>query len=783
MFYHLKIILRNLRRGGIYSAINIGGLIIGMAAAILILAWIYHEWSYDRFHAKEKQLYVTYNRAVFDGALTCWNNTPMILGPTLKADYPEIAGVARVRNGTLLYASEDSRFKIQTSFTDPDFLTMFDFPMQGNRENALNDPYSVILTEKVAIRLFGKEDPIGKTLKIENQYSVTVTGVMKDLPGNTRFSFEVLLPFEFVKILGMYNENWFSNSLRTYVELHPGARLDLVNESICGITKAHTNNESETEVFLYPLSREHLYSKFENGVPVGGMIETIRMFGFIAGLILLIACINFMNMSTARTAKRAKEVGVRKVLGGKRLSLIGQFMGEATMTACIAGVAAIILALTILPIFNTLMEEQITLDLTNGRFWLAGLGFILLTSLLAGSYPAFYLSSFPPIKVLKGIFKNNRGMVSSRKVLVVVQFTVASALIVSTLVIHRQISYSLGRDTGYNKERLIYVSFDGDIDKNYALIKQELINSGTAEAVTKTMSPITTNFWNTSGVYWKGNWNEDKIIFNLTFTDADWTKTVGTKIIDGRDIDIHTYATDSTALLLNEAAVQVMGLENPIGQTIHSQGIDWHVVGVVKDFIYYSPYDPVAPMLIGGPAMTFQTMHIKLSSHNRMADNLAQTEQIFRQYNPAYPFEYKFVDEEYARRFGKEQRTGTLVTWFGGLTIFISCMGLFALVAYMAETRRKEIGIRKVLGASVSSVIFLLSKEFLILVLISVAVASPIAWWTMNKWLSNYAYHTDIPWWLFVIVGFISLCIALLTVGFQALRAATINPVEAIKSE
>ena len=783
MLYNLKITLRNLFRGGIYSVINIGGLAIGMAAAILILAWIYHEWSYDRFHVKEKNLYVAYNRTVFNGTLTCWNNTSMILGPTLKADYPEIVGIARMRNSTMLLANENARFNIQTRFTDPDFLTMFDFPMLGDRETALNDPYSVILTEKVAIRLFGKEDPMGKTLKIDNQYSVTVTGVMKDLPGNTRFSIEALLPFDFVKVLGKYDDNWRSNSLRTYVELHPDARLDLVNESICGIINAHTDNEAETEVFLYPLSRERLYSIFENGVPVGGLIDTVRMFGVIAGLILLIACINFMNMSTARTAKRAKEVGVRKVLGGKRLSLIRLFMGEATMTACIAAVAAIILAIIILPVFNTLIGEQITLDLTNGWFWLAGLGFVLLTSLLAGSYPAFYLSSFLPIKVLKGIFNKKREMVSSRKVLVVVQFTIASALIVSTLVIHRQISYSQDRDTGYNKERLIYVSFDGDIEKNYELIKQELINSGTAESVTKTLSPITTNFWNTSGVYWKGNWNEDKIIFNLTFADADWTKTVGTTIIEGRDIDIYTFATDSTALLLNEAAVKVMNLDNPIGETIHSQGVDWHVIGVVKDFIFLSPYDLVDPLLIGGPAKNFQTMHIKLSSHNRMADNLAQVEKIFSQYNPAYPFEFKFIDEEYARRFGKEQKAGMLVTWFGGLTIFISCMGLFALVAYMAETRRKEIGIRKVLGASVSSVIFLLSKEFLILVLISVAIASPIAWWAMNKWLSNYAYRTDIPWWLFVVVGCISLGIALLTVGFQAIKAATANPVKAIKSE
>ena len=783
MFYHLKIMLRNLRRGGIYSAINVGGLAIGMAAAMLILAWIYHEWSYDRFHAKEKNLYVVYNRATFNGVLACWDRTPYILGATLKADYPEISAMARMRYSTLLYANKDSKFNIPTGYTDPDFLTMFDFPLlQGNRETVLNDPYSVVLTEKATMRLFGQADPVGKTILVDNQYLMTVTGVMKDLPPNTRISFEALVPIAFTKVQGIYHEDWANNGMETFVELHPNVKLDLANESIRSITRSHTNEQVQNDVFLYPLSKRRLYSRFENGVPTGGLIDTLRLYGVIAGLILLIACINFMNLSTARSAKRAKEVGVRKVMGGKRRLLIRQFLGESILVAFIAGVMALALALVVLPIFGTLMGQSLTVNLMNRWFWLAWAGFILFTGVLAGCYPAFYLSSFLPIKVLKGVFRTKQVSVSPRKALVVVQFTVACTLILATLVIHRQIRYAQNRESGYNKDQLIYTRIDGDIGKNYELIRRDLLNLGVAQSVTKTNEPMTQK-WNNAYVDWQGKDPSVTIIFDTFFTDADWTKTTGTTIIEGRDIDIYTYPTDSTAMLLNESAAKSMKFEHPVGETIKIYGKDWRVIGVVKDFIINSPYEPLSPMLIGGPSGFFQIMHIKLNVHNRMADNLARTEQIFKQYNPNYPFEYQFIDEEYARKFQNEQKTGSLVSWFAGLTIFISCLGLFALVAYMAETRRKEIGIRKVLGASVASIMLLLSKEFLILVAISVAVASPIAWWVMDKWLTTYAYRTNIPWWLFVAVGGASLCIALLTVGFQAIKAATANPVDSIKSE
>jgi ABC-type antimicrobial peptide transport system permease subunit len=498
----------------------------------------------------------------------------------------------------------------------------------------------------------------------------------------------------------------------------------------------------------------------------------------IAGLILLVACINFTNLSTARSTKRAKEVGVRKVMGGKRRSLIGLFLSESMMVAFLSGILALVLAWLFLPVFGTLMGQKLSLNPTSGGFWLSGCIFVVLTGLIAGSYPAFYLSSFLPVKVLKGMSKAKQ-TISPRKILVVTQFTVACILIASTLIIHLQIRHAQDREIGYDKDQLIYIPVFGD---NSELIKQDLLSSGTALSVSKTTASMSRGWNSALGISWQGKDAATDIAFDLYSTDADWTKTVGTTIIEGRDIDIHTFTTDSTAMLINETALKIMNFENPVGEIVHAMGRDWQVVGVVKDFILRSPYDPVEPMLISGPAGILNTMHIKLNGQNRMADNLSRVEQTFRRHNPANPFEYGFIDEEYALKFSNELKIGTLATWLAVLTIFISCLGLFALVAYMAETRRKEIGIRKVLGASVSDVIYLLSKEFLILVGISIVVASPIAWWAMEKWLSNYAYRTNIPWWLFVVVGCMSLGIALLTVGFQAIKAATENPVKAISN-
>jgi hypothetical protein len=401
---------------------------------------------------------------------------------------------------------------------------------------------------------------------------------------------------------------------------------------------------------------------------------------------------------------------------------------------------------------------------------------------MAGSYPAFYLSAFLPLKVMKGLFKTKQPLVSSRKILIVVQFTVAAVLILATLVIYRQIRHAQDRETGYNKDQLIYMFLDGDINKNFELIKQDLINSETAISVTKTSAPMTQGWSNTTGVEWQGKDPNAKLIFDMYFTDANWTKTVGATIIEGRDIDTYTYPTDSTAALINESALKIMNLEHPIGEIIGAWG-EKHIVGVVKDFILHSPYRPIVPMVICGPESGwYSTMHIKLNGHNSTAKNLSQAEQIFKQYNPAYPFEYQFIDEEYAYKFREEQRLGTLATWFAGLTIFISCLGLFGLSAYIAARRRKEIGIRKVFGASIKDVVTLLSHEFITLVFIALIIAIPVSWLVMSRWLQNYAYRTNLPWYLFVAVSALTIGIAVLTVCGQALKVAMADPIKSISS-
>ena len=785
MCYHLKIMLRNLRFGGIYSVINIGGLAIGMAAAILILVWIHHEWSYDRFHVKEKQLYQVWNRVPSNGSIECRGSTSMPMGPALKDKYPDIAEMTRFRLKDETCAVGDNLLTVHTACVDSGFLSMFSFPLiQGNAASALDAPYSIILTEMTAKRLFGEDDPMGKTILLNNKHLITVTGIMKNLPNNTVFDFEALMPFAFGENFRGFPQGWGNYTFPTYVELQPNVRPEKVNQAICHII-SEVNDNITAETFLFPLSKSHFYTKSENGVLTGGLIDTLRIFGLVAVFILLIACINFMNLSTARGETRAKEIGVRKVMGGKRLSLIRLFLSESTLLAFISGVIAIVIVGLALPAFSSLMGKTLTLDLTNKWLWPTALVFIFFTGLLAGSYPALYLSSFLPLKVLKGVFSGRKRLIAPRRALVILQFTVSVFLITATLVIHRQVQFAQSRDNGYQKEHLIYHPMTGDIGKNYELIKHDLLSSGVAISITRTFAPMTQQWANAIGVTWRGSSDEDgKIPVDIFFADDSWVETVGTTIIEGRDMDIAGFPTDATAALLNESAVRTMRFDNPVGEMVGFWAGKYQVVGVIRDFILHSPYEPTIPMIIAcGGDNWYNTLHIRLNGANKTADNLAKAEAVFKKYNPAHPFEYHFIDAEYARKYQDETTTGALSTWFAALAIFISCLGLFALVAYMAEIRKKEIGIRKVLGASVFDITSQLSKEFLMLVAISLIIATPVVWWIMNRWLANYAYHTDIPWWLFVMVGGMSLCIALLTVGFRAIKAATANPVETIKSE
>jgi putative ABC transport system permease protein len=781
----LKIAFRNLWHSKGFSVINILGLTVGMASAVLILLWIQNELSFDQFHQKRDRLYEAWDREVFDEKFDSWNTTPKILGPTLKQDYPEIENTTRVNWGNnFLFSLGDKRITAAGTCVDPAFLSMFSFPLiRGEVRSALNDAYSLTITESFAKRLFGKEDPLGKVVKLDNQDNVIVKAVMKDLPSNTKFKFDYLLSWAYMDKRGWSDSNWDNNSTQTFVLLKPEASIESVNSKIKNVIIKHLDGKEKIEIFLHPASKWHLYTDFKKGKLVGGQIETVVMFALIAGFILLIACINFMNLSTARSEKRAKEVGIRKVVGANKRSLISQFLGESILISFLAGIIALATVQLCLPAFNELTHKNLHVQYSNVYFWIASLSFVLFTGILAGSYPAFYLSSFQPVKVLKGTFKAAYAAINPRKILVILQFSFAIILIICTIIVERQIQFAQDRQVGYVKNNLIYHFITGDIYKNYKLIKNELLASGTALGVSKTSAPLTQGWSNTWGVEWDGKDPNDKTIFDRFCTDEDIVKTAGLSLLSGRDLNLREFPTDSLGCLLNESAVKHMKLRNPLGQIVKDDGISWHVVGVIKDFILQSPYDPLVPMMIEGSKGWFNVIHIKLNGDRSTAQNLTAAEKIFKRFNPEYPFEYKFVDQEYALKFADTQRTATLIGLFAGLTIFISCLGLFGLATYMAQNRIKEIGVRIVLGASVLSITSMLSKEFLLLVFIAILIASPIAFFAMHKWLLGYQYRINIQYWVFLLAGFLSIIIALLTVSFQSIKAALANPVRSLRAE
>jgi putative ABC transport system permease protein len=782
---YFKIAFRNLSRNSGFSIINIGGLAIGMASAILILLWVQNEMSFDRFHEKNSRLYEVWLNETRDGQIQSGVPTQQLLGPVLIKEYPEIENAARVSwNNAILLNYADKSIKADGFWTDPSFLNMFSFPLiTGDPKTALNDPHSLVITQKLAKKLFGTVDPIGKVVRFDNHENFKITGLMKDLPNNTQFQFEYLQSSAFFELKGWIDPDWTDISIRTFVTLKPAVSLETINKKIKNITLKYSNGRAKNEAFLYPVSRLRLYDKFENGKSAGGRIETVSIFSLISILILIIACINFMNLSTARSEKRAKEVGIRKVSGALRKSLVVQFLIESILITAIAGCLALAMVELTLSGFNQLTQKQLYIDYRSVTFWLFSIGFILFTGILAGSYPAFFLAAFKPVTVLKGQFKKVNALVTARKILVISQFTFAIILVICSIIIVQQIKYAQERKSGYDKSDLGYVFMEGDIPKNYSLIKNELISSGTATSITQTLAPLTQTWSVGSSMNWEGKDPNARISFDRSTTDGGLIKTAGLQLIAGRDIDLASYPTDSTACLINESAARILKFKNPIGQTIFDDPENWHIVGVVRDFILLSPYEKIKPIIFKGPKYGGYTMNIKFNNRNATAQNLANTEIILKKYNPAFPFDFHFVDEEYAKKFNDQQLAATLSALFAGLTIFISCLGLFGLATYMAESRIKEVGVRKILGASIISITALLSGDFLKLVLVSILVASPIAWWAMHTWLLGFDYRIQISWYVFVLAGLSAIAIALITVSFQAIKAALANPVNSLRSE
>jgi len=780
---YCKVAWRNISKNKVHSLINMTGLALGMAGAMLLLLNIRSGLSFDQFHENKANLYTAYNRGTINGQLLCWNATAPPLAPVLRREFPEIKNTSRVMESGRLLRYADKKLNAQGNFVDPAFLSMFSFPLiQGNAATVLGDANGIVLTQTLATKLFGSDDPLNKTLTTPTGDNFIVTGILKDLPDNTRFKFEYLLSWNYLQTNGRNAGYWNNQNSNTFIELLPGARIEALNKKIAGIAARNSTSLSGQQIFLYPFAREYLHGRFVNGQPDGGNIDNFRMLGVLAGIILLIACINFMNLSTARSEKRAKEVGVRKVVGAGRPSLVLQFIGESILMAVLAGIVAFILAVTALPTFSALIHAQLNIPWVSPAFWAMALGFVLLTGLLAGSYPALYLSSFKPVSVLKGVLKNANTLVTPRKILVVLQFVCSIFLINFMFIFQKQIRYGLTRETGFVKENLVFQPLTDDLRRNYVAVKNELINSGAASSVCLSNTTVTNITGEESGLKWAGMDPRANPSFVLMEEGGDFIRTNGLTLAAGRDIDLARYAEDTLSCVVNEASVKALGFKQPIGQIIMDEDQRWKIVGVVKDFLIGDPGEANKQVLIkGGKGNGY--LSIRLNSNQGTLRTAQQAEAILKKYNPNFLTAMRFADEDYAAKFEQAKNTGALINIFACLAIFVSCIGLLGLSIYIAENRTKEIGIRKVLGASVARITTLLTRSFIRLILISIVIASPLSWIFMNSFLRRFSYRTTLSAWVLVAAGTAALGIALFTIAFQTVRSAMANPVKSLRAE
>jgi putative ABC transport system permease protein len=779
----------------VYSALNIVGLATGMAVALLIGLWVFNQYSYDRFLPNYEQAYVVkvnYTNQ-HDGTHT-QDAVPIPLAEVLRTTIPGIKYVAEADLAdfpTRNFLAGSKKLLVNGGTVGSDFLKIFQYPLvKGDVNSVLKDSYSIVIDESTAKSLFGDDDPINKTIKIDNQHDVKVTGVMKDFPANASMQFHFLMPFSYAVQTADFVKNarnqWDNNSFEIFVGLQPGVSNAQVAAKIKNLIAQYNPlaRAYKPEVFLYPLKDWHLYSDFKNGKVAGGFIDYVRMFGIIGALVLLIACINFVNLSTARSEKRAREVGVRKAIGSQRSDLIFQFLTESILITFVAFLLSIIFVQLALPEFNTLTGNLVQIPYHDPIFWCIMIGYVLVIGLLAGSRPAFYLSSFNPVKVLKGSIRVGKTGTLPRKILVVLQFSCSVAFIISTVIIYQQIQYAKNRPTGYSADRLVSTFMTKDLADHYDALKNELMTSGMVENVTKASCPVTSIGWHTGISQWLGqNAGELKINVGAIITDDNYFKTVGMKLIEGQNFS-SDLNTDVTNIIVNESAVKRMGLKDPINQLITFDGINGRsrIIGVVKDALMESPFTPVEPTVFTHGQFGSQVIY-RLASGISPHYAIEKVGKIFDKYNPAYPFTYGFVDENYNQKFNLETLVGKLAGIFACLAIFVSCLGLFGLAAYVAEQRTKEIAIRKVLGASITRVWVLLSSDFILLVIISCVIASPIAFYFLSNWLQKYDYRITIGPNVFVLSAMMTIIITLITISFQAIKAALANPVKSLKSE
>ena len=799
---YFKIAWRNLVKNKTYSFINIGGLAVGMAVAMLIGLWIYDEITFDESNQNYKSI-AQVTRYFTDPNTHETTNVGNMHYPTtalIRSNYSKYfkhVVMAWWLNDYSL-SSGDKKMSRQGEFIEPEGLDMLSPKMIEGNYSSLNDMHSIVISKSLATALFGNEDPINKSLKIDNRIDVIVTGVYEDIAANSSYSdVQFFAPWNLWVAsndwIQQTENSWDNSSFPLFVQLKPNVSMTTANAAIKDFYYNSVPKEVSTgmklykmQAFLYPMKDWHLYSDFKNGLPDGGRITFVWLFGIIGIFVLALACINFMNLSTARAEKRAKEVGIRKTLGSLKGQLIQQFLSESFLVVVLAFMLSLSLVVLSLPWFNGLADKKISIPFSNPVFWLINLAFIIITALVAGVYPSFYLSAFRPVKVLKGTIRLGRLASLPRKALVVVQFTVSVILIIGTIVVYKQIQFAQDRPVGYNSAGLIRIpkndpNYDGKLD----LLRNELLNTGTVDDMELSSSPMTEIQNNSSDFYWIGK-QPREYSFTLTNVSYGFGKMVGWQFIAGRDFS-RDFATDSNKIIINETAAKDMGLKNPIGQIVKTAGgtKPFEIIGVIKDMIMGSPYEPEKRgiFFLDAKNQTASQIEIKIKPTVSANAALSKIEAVFRNIVPSALFDYKFVDEEYAKKFSQEQRIGKLSTFFAILAIFISCLGLFGLASFVAEQRTKEIGVRKVIGASVFNIWNLLSKEFIRLVIISLLIASPVAYFFMKNWVQTYTYHTSVSWWIFLVAGFGALIITLLTVSYQAIKAAMANPVKSLRTE
>lgn len=785
----LKSAWRQLWKNKTYSAINILGMAVGLTMAMLSALWVNYHLDFDKFHANGDDIYQAYHDFVpTGGEMQSIPALPYPMAEVLRNETPGVKHVAIIDwGGTKSLVRGETQLLKDGYHVQPDFLKIFSFPLlQGSLESALDKPNQVVLTESTARDLFGKEDPMGKSISIDNNVVLQVTGIVADVPAQSSLQFDFLLPHslkeERESWIAYAIDSWSNQSFQIFFQMEEGADAQAVKALHRDIFLEREGELSVSKFSVYPLEKWHLYSEFEQGEAVNGLIRYVKLFGVIGVLVLLIACVNFINITTARAEKRSKEVGVRKAIGAQRFALVTQFLGEAGVTMMFSFVLALGFLVLLLPYFNTLVESRIGLPFASSAFWLSAAGVILLTTLLAGSYPAFFLTRYEARSVLQKTFQTGRGSnMWSRRLLVCAQFTVSIALIAGSLIVHKQVKFAQERDMGYNQERLLSVPNSANLDPKYNTIRTELLATSAVDRMSASGSPITSVWSNMGNIYWPGRAEDEHASFAFIATSADYFSTLEIDFVEGRPF--RESGADTLAMIVNEAAVKRMGLEDPLATQLTWNDVAYRIIGVAEDIIMETPFEPVRPtVFIYNPG--WRSVFLMRLNEGQATDKaLAAIRPIFEKHDPTTPFNYEFVEEAYGGKFNSTNFVGTVALLFAILAIFLSALGLLGLALYLAERRAKEISIRKILGASIAQLWLLLSREFMLLIVLGGLLAIPLGAYFTEGWLSNFTYRIDIPWLVFGVAVGIALFIALATISVQSIRAALVNPADRLRDE